>query len=288
MLEVFAFKCDYSEKPAYVRDGLRSTTKEGINRQASAMLAILSSYTESSAPLPSFPTFLRIELVYNERAPAGYTPAGELFTATHDVAGRTLKFVDETAVLDLMPVETPHQSIKTQLFTTSVNGMWESRPKLAASTLTVGTEPRAAAAHAAAAQGGSCSPTVGNAASQQGEGSSQLGGSEAPGGTSKVALYELGRRAREFCARLGAGQLINAKVLQEGVHEIKPLDACMILCQLEATGVISANVDGGRKVLEPPSAERSLPPGAAPLAPSSVANVKPSASAQAPAGIRKA
>jgi hypothetical protein len=251
VLEVFSFTCTYNDTPNY-KGKLRS--REGMVQQASAMLSLLGTYTESSAPLPSQPTFLRIELVYNDRAPEGYAPKGELFTTPREAAGRSLSFADkEVAIVDLRNVNTPHQSLKSQLFTTSIKGMWEEEPQLEHGTLAIGADAQAMTGGSRSTPGGSSSPTFGNSASQ--------GVTTKSNATSKEELIQLYKSAKTTCAKLGGGAIVNVKVLQAHVPGLKPLDACMILCRLEMMQVIGPldHDAGGRKVLAGDPASAGAP-----------------------------
>lgn len=254
MLEVFSFQCEYNDVPNFA-DKLRSS-KAHILQQANAMLSLLGAYTESSAPLPCQPTFLRISLIYNERAPKDYTP-GHLFTSPQPSSGRELEFVDKAAMVDLRPtLSTPHQSLKTKLYTTCVDGMWEDAAQLVDGKLPLSGQVRTTLNDG---QGGTSSPTFGNtAASQQAQGFSQ---GSAVGRASKGALLKLYEDAERYCRKLGAGSMVNAALLQKNVGGMKSLDACMILCRLETAGVISAlNLElGGRQVLAGAAVQPAAP-----------------------------
>lgn len=255
MLEVFSFQCEYNDVPNFA-DKLRSS-KAHILQQANAMLSLLGAYTESSAPLPCQPTFLRVSLIYNERAPKDYTP-GELFTSPKPSSDRELTFVDKAAMVDLRPtLTTPHQSLKTKLYSTCLEGICEDAAQLVDGKLPLGGQVRTTLNDGQ--QGGTSSPTFGNtAASQQAQGCSQ---GSAVGRVSKGALLKLYEEAETYCRKLGAGAIVNAALLQKNVSGMKSLDACMILCRLETAGVISAlNLElGGRQVLVGAGTPRAAP-----------------------------
>lgn len=250
MLEVFSFQCEYNETPNSA-DKLRSS-RANILQQANAMLSLLGAYTESSAPLPCLPTFLRISLLYNERAPKDYV-SGELFTSPKPSAGSTLEFADAAAAIELRPtLSTPHQSLKAKLYTTSIEGMWEDSARLVDGKLPISDPVRTTSddeLRKPSQHGGASSPPFGNAAASQQQSGSQGSG---VGRASKAALIKLYGDAESYCTRqLGAGATVTAALLQKNVPGMRSLDACMVLCRLETAKVISA-LDfklGGRQVL---------------------------------------
>lgn len=233
VLEVFSFECEYNDAPKH--DDHCSST-DYINNAATGMLNLLSAYTEASAPLPSLPVFLRINLLFNERAPADFS-LGQAFTAPKPCYGTDLEFVDNAAALDLhAPVRTPHQTLKTKLFTTSVEGLWQNSAQLAGGRLPLGETARTLAPNRRPPHNGASSPTFGNSASQQ-AGSSQ---GSAVARSSKAALARLYQDAEDYCCSLDAGAEVNAVTLQANVGGMKSLDACMIMVRLETNGIISA------------------------------------------------
>ncbi|KAJ1640706.1 HORMA domain-containing protein [Pavlovales sp. CCMP2436] len=253
---VFSFQCEYNDLPVLTDRQLRS--KEGIVQQASAMLSLLGAYTESFAPLQCQEAFVRIELVYNSSTPEGYTP-GSLFTARHETAGHELDFVDKAAELDVRNVKTPHQSLSTKLYTTSVAGMWEEAAMVRGGKLAVGAHHHRVGAPRGApgkAQKGTSSPTFAQqAAPPDSPSGSQL--SQGSREASKAVLLSLYADAKAYCDGLGAGAVVNAASLQTNVFGMKALDACMVLCRLESNKVVSGlhHEQGGRLVLAPPASD---------------------------------
>jgi len=259
VLEVYSFKCAYDDTPQAER---KNTDADGITKQVSAQLAQLGAVAESTSSLPSVRTYMRIELVFNERTPDDYSPPA-CFSAPRAVVERTLAFATNPSAFAVMPVRSQYQSVHTRLYTTQVEGVMAGGGQLGSAQIPLDLLSEHVPQRTAAtsrARGSEASP------------SSQLTPTSAAvairATSARERLTEQLEVAKRVCLERGYGAHLNAEILVAAMPGLQTYDALKLLCMLEQTATIGpfSPVVNSRIILagEPRSDEGGSPaePGA--------------------------
>lgn len=226
-------------------------SQSGIQSQCNALLSQLGALAESTAPLPELPTYMRIELVFNEATPPDYRPPA-CFSAPRSVEGRGHTFAAAPRSASLLAVRTEHQAVRALLYTGCAEGMWADVEPIGASTVPIGASrpppPRPSASCAPGSQPPAGTPSASARRAAGSRPGSRAAGSDARSATPSGSAAQSGGAARKAaeryedakraCLARGYGAHLNAEILAASVPGLQPLDACMLLCKLEQEALI--------------------------------------------------